>query len=126
MIAILVPEFPNVRRRSDVDISSMHEDAFREGYLHRENSRMIKHPVTIAIDQAENAMAGLLYLIRSFSTIPGTIRNVESATVIEIHVDRPLYQRRSGNTLQGITIEKRKSVRGELSFFQPVNLNKRK
>ena len=121
MIAISVGKLPYVRRRTHINSSLMHEDAFRERHVIGKEGRMIKYPIIVPVDQPQYAMFWVVELFRSLIRVPRAIRDVKRAIHVEIHVDRTLHQRRSGNTLQDITIGKRKGMRGELSFFHAVN-----
>jgi hypothetical protein len=70
----------------------MNKDALREGHLLGKHRRVIEHSITVAVDQAENAVSRLLDLNRSFPTVPGTVRHIERAFLIKAHVDRPRDQ----------------------------------
>ena len=121
MIAINVGELPYVRRRAHINSSLVNKDTFRERHLFSKHGRMIKYPIIVPVDQPQYAMSWVLELFRSLIRVPRAIRDVKRAIHVEIHVDGTLHQGRSGNTLQDITIGKRKGMWGELSFFHAVN-----
>ena len=70
IVTICVSEFPDVRRRSDIDGSLMNEDALRKWYFVGKNGRMIKDSISIAVDEAQDPMAWCLELSRRLATVP--------------------------------------------------------
>ena len=121
VIAIPIAEFPDVGRGPHVDCVLMDEYAFRERQALGEDGRMIKNTIAVPVDQPQYTMTRFLELIRGLVRVPRAIRDVERAIHVEIHVDGTLHQGRSSNTLQHITIGKRKGMRGELCIFHAVN-----
>jgi hypothetical protein len=99
VVAIGIAEFPNVRRGSDIDGSFMDEDTFRERQVLGEDSRVIKFAIPVTVDQSQDAVLRVFELSRRFVGVPGTVGEIEHAVVIETHVNRPLHQRRRGDTL---------------------------
>jgi len=111
VIAICITEFPNVRRGSDVDSPLMDKDAFRERKAFGKDGRMIKHSISVEVNQSQDPMLRILELRRSLVRVPGTVRDIEHPILIETHVNGPLHQRRCGDTLQGIAFRDREGMR---------------
>ena len=121
VVAINVAQFPDVWGSSNVDGTFMDKYAFGERQAVGEDSRVVEHTIAVSVDQAQDPVRRVLELFRGLVRVPRAIRDVEGAVHVEIHVDGTLHQGRSGNTLQDITIGKRKGMWGELSFFHAVN-----
>ena len=118
VIAILVGELPYVRRRAHIDSAFVNEDAFRERHVLGKDGRVIEYAIAVAIGQTKNAMAWRLELNRRLLTVPGTVRDIERASFIEIHMDRPLDQRRRGHRLQGKPLGQAERMRWQVYLLQ--------
>jgi len=119
MIPIRIAEFPNMRRGAYIDVPFMNEDAFRKGHVFGEYRRFIEDSVAVLIDETQNTVAWLRELKRRWPAVPGTVRDVQGALVIEIHVHRPLNEPGGRGELQLVAIQQGEGMRRKGLVFSP-------
>ena len=104
-------------RGPHINRALMHEDALRKREALGKDGRSIKNTIAILIDQPQHPMTWVLELSRGLVRVPGAIRDVEHAILIETHVNGPLHQGRRSNLLQGVAVGNGKCMRSERDFL---------
>ncbi len=82
-VAVGVGEFPDARRRGDVERTVMPKTAFREHHFVRENHVFIEFAIPIGVFEADDAMRFVFELFFRFVVRTGRIGEVQPALFIK-------------------------------------------
>ena len=96
-VVIVVGEFPDLWRRGHIQRTVEPHRSFRKHQLVGEDRALIKGAIVVGIHQPHDAMRQLLKLNVQWFVRSAGIRHVQSSTLIEVSIDRPIHQRLPGN-----------------------------
>ena len=112
-IAVSIGEFPDARRRGDVERALEPETALGEHQLVGEDHLLVEDAVAIRVLQAQHAMRFVGELLFNLVVGAGGIRDVKPALLVEIRLDGPRRERGRGCHLDGKAIRQREMMRAD-------------